>query len=107
MLGRLDVAAMLDEIEPCKFDEWIAYMLLETSTARSSAMICATLHNETERALIKLGKTTVGDADLHSPADYLPGDQTRKPDRANGRWMTPDQFAQQLQQRQVPHVDYR
>ena len=98
---------MLDEMTPRQFDEWVAYMLLEPSPARGHAMICATAHNETERALVAFGKTPVGDADLHSPADYLPGDPARKPDRTNGHWMTPDQFAQQLQQRKVQHVGYR
>jgi hypothetical protein len=97
---------MLEELTPEQFMEWACYIAIEpTPAAQNTALICQTIHNEVERALVSMGKIKPGDAVLHRRSHYeFDGDPA---DVAGGGMMPPDEFAKQLMDRKVPHVRYR
>lgn len=70
-MGRVDVDAMLDELSPQKFDEWIAYYLLEPfgDQWRQSGSIAAMVHNA---AMFQLAGGDPPEESLLTDEEFIP-----------------------------------
>lgn len=73
-LGRVDVDAMLDEITPKQFDEWLAALFigLDVDGWHQAVTVASGLQNEL-RVLVGSTQHRVPEtAEYLAPADYLP-----------------------------------
>lgn len=85
MLGRVDVDAMLDQITPEQFNEWLAYYRVEPFGDEwlAAATIAASSHNAGLMVAAAHG-AKIDDEHFKKAEDFLPTfDKASKPKRLN------------------------
>lgn len=73
-LGRIDVDAMLDEITPKQFDEWLAALLigLDVEGWHQAVTVASGLQNELRVLVGSTQQRVPQRSEYLAPAEYLP-----------------------------------